>query len=72
MKPGGTLVYSVCTLTEAESTAVVAECSPALADHGFTAIDAPVDEQARRVRADQTPLFMNNVDVGTGSGAPVS
>ncbi|NNE81193.1 MAG: PAS domain-containing protein [Silicimonas sp.] len=36
------------------------------------AIDAPVDEQARRARDDQTPLFMNNVDVGTGLGAPVS
>ena len=41
VKPGGTLVYSVCTLTEAESTAVVAECSPILTDHGFTAIAAP-------------------------------
>ncbi len=36
------------------------------------AIDAPVDEQARRARDDQTPLFMNNVDVGTGLGAPVN
>ncbi|NNL35260.1 MAG: PAS domain-containing sensor histidine kinase, partial [Silicimonas sp.] len=27
---------------------------------------------ARRARDDQTPLFMNNVDVGTGLGAPVS
>ena len=36
------------------------------------AIDAPVDEQADRARRDETPLFMNNVDVGTGSAAPVS
>lgn len=41
VKLGGTLVYSVCTLTRAESTAVVAETSSVLGELGFTAIDAP-------------------------------
>lgn len=36
------------------------------------AIDAPLDDQFKRVRADQSSLFMNNVDVGTGSAAPVN
>ena len=36
------------------------------------AIDAPVDEQAARVRNELTPLFMNNVDVGTGQSAPIN
>ncbi|MCV6593093.1 MAG: ATP-binding protein [Silicimonas sp.] len=35
-------------------------------------IDAPVDEQAARVREQSTPLFMNNVDVGTGQSAPIN
>ena len=41
VKPGGTLVYSVCTLTRAESTAVVTETSSVLGELGFTASDAP-------------------------------
>ncbi len=36
------------------------------------AIDAAVDEQAERVRRDNTPLFMNNVDIGTGQRAPIN
>ena len=36
------------------------------------AIDAPVDEQAARVRDERAPLFMNNVDVGTGQSAPIN
>ncbi len=36
------------------------------------AIDAPVDEQAARVRAEQSPVFLNNVDVGSGQRAPVN
>ena len=36
------------------------------------AIDAPVDEQTARVRSEQSPVFMNNVDVGSGQSAPVS
>ena len=35
------------------------------------AIDSPIDDAFRRVRQDQSSLFMNNVDVGTGSVAPV-
>ena len=35
VRPGGTLVYSVCTLTRAESTEVVAAASAALAELGF-------------------------------------
>lgn len=35
------------------------------------AIDSPIDDGFRRVRQDQSSLFMNNVDVGTGSMAPV-
>ncbi|MBT8460391.1 MAG: PAS domain-containing protein [Boseongicola sp.] len=35
------------------------------------AIDSPIDDAFRRVRKDQSSLFMNNVDVGTGSVAPV-
>lgn len=36
------------------------------------AIDAPLDDQFRRVRIDQSSLFMNNVDVGSGNSAPVN
>jgi two-component system nitrogen regulation sensor histidine kinase GlnL len=36
------------------------------------AIDAPLDDQFKRVRHDQSSLFMNNVDVGTGQAAPVN
>ncbi|MCH1435834.1 MAG: hypothetical protein L7U56_09195, partial [Acidimicrobiales bacterium] len=35
VRPGGTLVYSVCTLTRAESTEVVASAASALAELGF-------------------------------------
>ncbi len=35
-------------------------------------IDAQVDEQAKRVREEGAPLFMNNVDVGTSQSAPVN
>mgnify|MGYP001813987702 FL=1 len=36
------------------------------------AIAAPLDEQFRRVRADHSSLFMNNVDVGSGNAAPIN
>ncbi|MDJ1017858.1 MAG: ATP-binding protein [Paracoccaceae bacterium] len=36
------------------------------------AIDGPVDDAFSRVRSGQTSLFMNNVDVGSGSIAPVN
>ena len=36
------------------------------------AIDAPLDDQFKRVRSDQSSLFMNNVDVGTGNAAPMN
>ena len=36
------------------------------------AIDAPLDDAFGRVRTDQSSLFMNNVDVGTGTMQPVS
>ena len=42
VKPGGTLVYSVCTLTRAESTDVVAATAGALAELGFRS-DLPTD-----------------------------
>jgi two-component system nitrogen regulation sensor histidine kinase GlnL len=35
------------------------------------AIDSPIDDAFRRVRQDQSSLFMNNVDVGTGHTRPV-
>lgn len=41
VKPGGTLVYSVCTLTAAESAAVVAVATPSLRDSGFEAVEPP-------------------------------
>ena len=37
VRPGGSLVYSVCTLTQAESTEVVEVAAPALRDLGFEA-----------------------------------
>ncbi|MGI9389953.1 MAG: two-component system sensor histidine kinase NtrB [Boseongicola sp.] len=43
--------------------------SPAL---DALAIDAPLDNAIQRVRADQSSLFMNNVDVGGGNAAPVN
>ena len=36
------------------------------------AIDAPLDEQITRVRADQASLFLHNVDVGGGNRAPIN
>ena len=36
------------------------------------AIDAPVEEQIARVRDEQSPVFLNNVDVGSGQRAPVN
>jgi two-component system nitrogen regulation sensor histidine kinase GlnL len=36
------------------------------------AIDADLDDAFKRVRSDQSSLFMNNVDVGTGNAAPVN
>ena len=42
VKPGGSLVYSVCTLTKAESVDVVAATAGALAALGFRA-DLPAD-----------------------------
>ncbi len=35
------------------------------------AIDAPLEESLARARAHGTPLFVNDVDVGTGSRAPL-
>ena len=43
VKPGGSLVYSVCTLTQAESTDVVAAAAGALAELGFVP-DLPEDD----------------------------
>jgi two-component system nitrogen regulation sensor histidine kinase GlnL len=34
-------------------------------------VDAPMEESFRRARAHGTPLFVNDVDVGTGERAPV-
>jgi two-component system nitrogen regulation sensor histidine kinase GlnL len=34
------------------------------------AIDAPIEDALRRVREDEGPLFINNVDVSTGARAP--
>lgn len=42
VKPGGSLVYSVCTLTRAESVDVVAATAETLAELGFAA-DLPAD-----------------------------
>lgn len=36
------------------------------------AIDAPLDDAFQRVRADQSSLFMTNVDVGGGNTAPIN
>ena len=36
------------------------------------AIDAPMEEQTVRVRHEQSPVFLNNVDVGSGQTAPVN
>ena len=36
------------------------------------AIDAPLDDQIKRVRLDQASLFMNNVDVGSGNVVPIN
>ena len=33
-------------------------------------IDAPLEEAFRRARDNGTPLFVNDVDVGTGEGPP--
>ncbi|MCE8009848.1 ATP-binding protein [Aestuariivita sp.] len=35
------------------------------------AVDAPLEEALQRARANGTPLFVNDVDVGTGSRAPL-
>jgi two-component system nitrogen regulation sensor histidine kinase GlnL len=35
------------------------------------AIDAPIEEAIARARANQSPIFINDVDVGTGERAPV-
>ena len=35
------------------------------------AIDAPIEEALARVRINRSPLFINDVDVGTGEKAPV-
>jgi two-component system nitrogen regulation sensor histidine kinase GlnL len=34
-------------------------------------VDAPLDEAVTRIRRDNAPLFVNNVDVGSGERAPV-
>ncbi len=41
VRPGGALVYSVCTLTVAESVDVVAQTAAELAAQGFREIEAP-------------------------------
>lgn len=38
---------------------------------GMIAIDAPIEAAFARARADGTPLFVNDIDVGTGSRAPL-
>jgi len=38
---------------------------------GKIAVDAPMDESLARARANGTPLFVNDVDVGTGDRAPL-
>lgn len=43
VRSGGTLVYSVCTLTRRESVDVIAACADALAGLGFVSTDAPGD-----------------------------
>ena len=35
------------------------------------AIDAPIEEAIARARANQSPIFINDVDVGTGERAPI-
>ena len=35
------------------------------------AIDAPLEEAFERVRRDDAPMFINNVDVSGGNAAPV-
>jgi len=47
VRPGGTLVYSVCTLTRRESVEVIAACAASLTAHGFV----PVTESGTRWRA---------------------
>ncbi len=42
-RPGGHLVYSVCTLTTAESVDVVTSVAPCLADLGYEPLDTPGD-----------------------------
>ncbi len=37
----------------------------------LVAVDAPLEEAFERARANGTPLFVNDVDVGTGSRAPL-
>lgn len=44
VRPGGTLVYSVCTLTRRESVDVVAACSDRLSDLGFVSTNEPGDD----------------------------
>lgn len=44
VRPGGTLVYSVCTLTEAESSGVVDAVTAEFAAAGFEALPAPPGE----------------------------
>jgi two-component system nitrogen regulation sensor histidine kinase GlnL len=35
------------------------------------AVDAPIEEALARARRDSTPLFVNDIDIGTGSRAPL-
>lgn len=35
------------------------------------AVDAPIEEAVARARDNNSPLFVNDIDVGTGSGAPL-
>ena len=44
VRSGGSLVYSVCTLTRAESTDVVAATAALLADLGYTPLDPPAGD----------------------------
>jgi 16S rRNA (cytosine967-C5)-methyltransferase len=43
VRPGGTLVYSVCTMTRRESVGVVEGCADALAGHGFVSVGMSQD-----------------------------
>lgn len=55
--PGGTLVYSVCTLTAAESSAVIADTRPALAASGLVPA-APDDDEGWERFGDDVQILL--------------